>query len=357
FEKHDGTTYKLSVSTVYTDETEEKYIVVVITNLTELFKVNEAFKRYTSEEIAEFVLHTPEGEKQGGTSMDVSILMSDLRGFTAMSTKMSPDGLVTVLNHYFAQMSAIIKRYHGTVIEFLGDGIFVVFGAPKPHEAHPADAVRCAIEMQNAMEEVNAWNEENGYPPLSMGIAINSGEAVVGNIGSDARMKYGCMGETVNMAGRIESLSVGGQVLISESTKKRIAGELAIRDVLNFMAKGAKEEIPVYDIAGIGDSRLQSADKEILWQKTESSVPVTFRLLEGKAVVSEPLPGTITKMSEDHSHSILRTETQLKKLTNIVLDIGGDLYGKVTDETEAGYVICFTAKPDSFEAWCQTGGF
>ena len=195
YEKDDGTVSRLRVNITFTNEEDEQFFVIVVTNLTELFRVNAAFKRYTSEEIAEYVLNTPEGEKQGGESKQVSILMSDLRGFTALSTRLTPKELIELLNHYFSLMVEVIVKYHGTVVEFLGDGIFVVFGAPMEDKLHAQHAVMCAVEMENTMEAVNAWNKENGFPKLWMGIGINSGQAVVGNIGSDDKMKYGCMGE------------------------------------------------------------------------------------------------------------------------------------------------------------------
>ena len=96
-----------------------------------------------------------------------------------------------MLNRYFEAMVACIQKYHGTVIEFLGDGIFTVFGAPKDLEDHASCAVNCAVEMQKAMPAVNEWNKANGYPELQMGIGINTGDVVVGNIGSEKKMKYG----------------------------------------------------------------------------------------------------------------------------------------------------------------------
>ena len=185
----EGQHFHLQVTLTSGDDS-DGMILVVIHDLTSLTKVHSAFARYTSPEIADYVLSTPEGAKQGGSSREVSILMSDLRGFTAMSTQMSSEDLITMLNHYFEIMAAVIRYFRGTVIEFLGDGIFVVFGAPLELLDHASAAVACAIDMQNAMEEVNAWNREHGYPDLEMGIAVNSGTAVVGNIGSEQKMKF-----------------------------------------------------------------------------------------------------------------------------------------------------------------------
>ena len=137
--------YQLWVSVVYLPYNGGMF-VMVINDLTELSKVNAAFERYTSPQIADYVLNDPKGAKQGGESRDVSILMSDLRGYTALSAELTPDQMIKSLNHYFQKMVEIIERYEGTVIEFLGDGIFVVFGAPKEDPLHAEHAVACAVE-------------------------------------------------------------------------------------------------------------------------------------------------------------------------------------------------------------------
>ncbi len=353
FEKNDGSVCKLSVNITYTYEEDEQFIVVVITNLTELFRVNAAFRRYTSNEIADFVLNTPEGEKQGGKQSEVTIMMSDLRGFTALSTRIGPEQLITILNHYFAVMSEIIEKHHGTVIEFLGDGIFVVFGAPKEDKDHAKDAVECAIEMENAMVSVNEWNQSQGYPDLQMGIGINSGLAVVGNIGSENKMKYGCMGETVNLAGRVESFTIGGQIYVSENTKALIDQKLSVSETQSIMPKGAKKEISIYSVVGIGELMLTSAMTEIKWEGRERDLDITFKRLEGKAVEDETLTGKVIKLSEDLGFARMTSDIELTKSTNIMIDIGGDLYAKVTDVDDKGYVICFTSKPESFASWVK----
>ena len=353
YEKNDGNIYRLRVNITYTNEEDMQFFVIVITNLTELFRVNAAFARYTSAEIADYVLNTPDGEKQGGKSKDVTILMSDLRGFTAMSTRLSPAELITVLNHYFEYMCEAINKYRGTVIEFLGDGIFVVFGAPKDDKDHAKHALQCAIEMENAMDKVNAWNKENGYPALEMGVGINSGKAVVGNIGSNDKMKYGCMGETVNLAGRTESFTVGGQIYVTKNTADLIDEKLSISEEQSFMPKGAKKEISIYSVVGVGDLKLDSYEKDIDWKDCSSSLEISFRELDGKAVGDEVFAGVITDISKDEKFAFLKSESELKNLMNLMIDIGGFLYAKITEVYDDGYLICFTAKPENFDEWAK----
>ncbi|SEP98803.1 Adenylate cyclase, class 3 [Lachnospiraceae bacterium NE2001] len=328
------------------EKTEEKTeFLVVITDLTELLKVNSAFARYTSPDIAEYVLQSPEGEKQGGSSREVSILMSDLRGFTSISTRLPAEDLIVILNHYFEIMSDIIGKNKGTIIEFLGDGIFVVFGAPKDIPDHASLAVKCAIEMENAMEEVNRWNRDNDYPELEMGIGINSGQAVVGNIGSEKKMKYGCMGATVNLTGRVEALTVGGQVYITENVQKLVPEELIISGETSILPKGATSTLKVFEVEGIGETELSNrTDKDIDWKDREDKRDYPFFKLEGKTVEEEKYSGKLIKISGDKKYSILETDTLLQEKENIMFKIGEDfLYAKVMNRQDNCYVIRFTS--------------
>ena len=332
-------------------ETEDANLaLIVIHDLTSLIKVHSAFERYTYPEIADYVLTSPDGEKQGGKQRDVSVLMSDLRGFTAMTGRLSSDRPIAMLNHYFGEMAAVIQRHQGTVIEFLGDGIFVVFGAPQELPDHAAEAVRCAVEMQNALLDVNTWNREHGYPELEMGIGVNSGLAVVGNIGSEHKMKYGCMGETVNLAGRLESLCLGGEVCVTESTRKKIREDLKTLLESSFMPKGGKEELKYYSVAGIGNvCRLDRAAGEICWRKLREGREFVFYLLDGKIVDPEPHAGVMTEVSEDEKFGMLTTDSILRPPQDLMIRIGGlEAYAKVTHCGERGCSVGFTMKPEGF---------
>ena len=346
----DGDVFHLYVNLTCEPE-DNGLILVVINDLTHLINAHSAFARYTSPEIANYVLTAPEGKKQGGQEREVSILMSDLRGFTAKSTHLSSTDLITMLNHYFESMSEVIRRFQGTVIEFLGDGIFVVFGAPAelPIEDSASMAAACAVEMQNAMTEVNAWNRDHGYPELAMGIGINSGRCVVGNIGSGNRMKYGCMGEAVNLAGRMESLSIGGQINITEDTKKAIPADLAIAGEHSFFPKGGRGEMKFYSITGIGQNRIQkSGEEKVEWREPQAAAKVFFSLLDGKIVQRARHEGQLRKISADEALGILETDTALNPLCDLMIRIGGQtVYAKVLDREESGYRIGFTEKQGS----------
>jgi adenylate cyclase len=200
-----------------------------------------------------------------------------------MSEKMDPQKLITMLNHYLGEMTEIIEKRKGSIIEFLGDGIFAIFGAPLELENHASNAVAAAVEMQMRMEEINAWNEAQGFPQLEMGIGINTGEVIVGNIGSERRSKYGVMGSHVNLCGRIESYTVGGQVLISPLTRSMIQEPLTVMQEMEVMPKGVKSPLVLSHVTGIGGEydlscELEEEELEVLEQPKE----VYFSLVKDK---------------------------------------------------------------------------
>ena len=352
----DGKLYHLHVS-LTCDAEESGVFLIVVSDLTELMKVSSAFKRYTSPEIANYVLTSPGGEKQGGTDREVTILMSDIRGFTALSSRLSCTDLITMLNHYFECMSLVIDRYHGTIIEFLGDGLFVVFGAPKDQSDHAADAVSCAITMQNAMEDVNEWNRTRGYPELEMGIGIHSGIAVVGNIGSDKRMKYGCMGEVVNLAGRLESYTVGGQVFVSEDTVLRLPEKPEIIDSYQFIPKGAREGFAFCSVTGLGKEHLQqSFSAGMEWVSLPKGREIVYFILDGKTVTNTEHTGLLVRVSADDRSCMLVSDKPFEQLQNVMLQISDHkIYAKVIGKADDGYILCFTSKDISILDLCKKG--
>ena len=326
-------------------KTDETVYLVVITNLTQLFKVNSALIRYTSPDIADYALTTAEGQKSGGMTKNVTIMMSDLRGFTALSSKLAAEELITVLNHYFEAMVAAIHKYHGTVIEFLGDGIFTVFGAPKDLPDHPLMAVKCAVEMQKAMKEVNEWNKSNGYPELEMGIGINTGNVVVGNIGSEKKMKYGCMGSAVNITGRLESLTIGGQLFITENTRSLINEDIDIVSESSFLPKGSPEELKYYEIEGVGDISIgDDLNSTIIWQENYEPESYLFYVLEEEKVQAVKRTGMLLKVSQNEKFAVFAPDSELKEKQNIMLRKEDEcIYAKVIKKTEEGFIICFTS--------------
>src|SRR5436309_13986801 len=178
--------------------------------------IRNAFGRYVSPEVAAAVLESPGGLALGGRKRENTVLMSDLRGYTRFAEHGDPAGVMAVLNDYLGRMADVIIAHGGTINEFIGDAIFAVYGAPIEHADHAERAAATALAMQRAMDALNESNAAPGRPSFEMGIGINTGEAVVGNIGSEQRTKYAVVGAAVNLAARVESCTVGGQILRSE---------------------------------------------------------------------------------------------------------------------------------------------
>ena len=231
-----------------------------ILNLKKTYAINEdknnqlkkTFGRYLSDEIVNQLIEEPEGTKIGGDERRIVVLMSDVRGFTMMCRHNSSKDVLKVLNHYFEIMSEIIRKYNGTVIEFVGDGILAVFGAPIEDEHMEINAVCAALEMQKSMEDINKWNDDNSLPNLEIGIGINSGDAIVGNMGSEQTTKFNVIGDCVNMCGRIESYTVGGQVYVSDNIVSSIGSILTVDESKEITVKGINEPLLIHRISGIG---------------------------------------------------------------------------------------------------------
>jgi adenylate cyclase len=297
--------------------------------------VRQTFGRYLTNQVVQKLLDSPDGLKLGGQREFVTIMMTDLRGFTSMCGSMEPERVVRLLNHYLEEMTRIIELYGGTIDEFIGDAILVVFGAPLPLKNAEARAVACAITMLNQMPEVNRWNVANGLPEVEMGIGVHSGEVVLGNIGSELRAKYGIVGSTINLTSRVESYTVGGQVLISEATRERCAEVLTLGLRQEVSPKGVKGTLVIHEVLAVGapyDVRLTGANESLV----PPSVPMELRyaVLEGKAAGDPVHKAKVVALSEQGME--LEVDQKLAALTNLKLHVSegerllpGDLYGKV----------------------------
>lgn len=261
--------------------------------------VRETFGRYLSKKVVEEILESPEGQKIGGRRETVTILFSDLRGFTVLSETKDPKEMVQLLNQYLERMSKVILNYDGMIDEFIGDAILTIFGVPDKRDDDPARAVACGLAMQNALLELNTEIEKEGYSPLEMGIGINTGTVIVGNIGSEVRMKYGIVGSAVNTASRIESNSTGGQILIGEPTFQLVKDLVTASPPQTVMMKGLKKPLVYYPVIGIG-SPYNVAFKP----PTDSENNVEIRLpfhcwkVEDKKIETESIYGETILLNE-----------------------------------------------------------
>lgn len=313
--------------------------------------IRETFGRYLSDDVVNNLLDAPEGLRLGGEKREVTIMMSDLRGFTAMSEVQGAEQIVSMLNNYLGKMTDIIVRHGGTIDEFIGDGILVFFGAPQRREDDASRAVACAIEMQLAMTEINAWNHAHGLPDVQMGIGLNTGEVIVGNIGSQKRAKYGAVGSHVNLTGRVESYTVGGQILISETTRRAITAPLEIASEMRVEPKGVKTPISIYEITGIGAPyALRLASNDASLTPLQTPLAASFVLLDGKHATGDEAGGQLVQLSAHEAE--FTTAALPEPLSNLRLRLDShpdqDLHAKVLARraiTPGAVVLRFTAVP------------
>lgn len=305
--------------------------------------IRNAFSRYLSDEVVDKILNTPGGLDIGGELANVTILMSDLRGFTALCEKMAPNDMIRMLNHYLEIMGRIIKEMRGTIIEYVGDGILALFGDPVKSENHASDAVRTAILMQHAMGEINEWNLERGYPRLRMGIGINTGDAIVGNVGSEYAVRYNVMGSAVNLCGRIESYTSGDQVFISPATMEKLDAEPAVVESREVFPKGVSEPLTLYSINGLGepyDILFEVSQEEMV--ELNEEIPASLQVLDGKHVSEKEEEAFITAKSRDQIR--FRTDVTLKVLDNVILRTSITSYGKIESADGNVYTMTITGQ-------------
>ncbi|MBP7416022.1 MAG: FHA domain-containing protein [Pyrinomonadaceae bacterium] len=176
------------------------------------------YSRFMPEYVVKQLLEDPDSFKLGGVNQTITVLFADIRGFTAFSEKQNPERVVGLLNQYFSVMSEIIFDHGGTLDKYIGDGLMALFGAPTATVADPVNAVMTAVTMQKRLVELNAELSSAGFASVAMGIGLHTGEATIGYIGSEKRSEYTAIGDTVNLASRLESNAAGGQILISEAT-------------------------------------------------------------------------------------------------------------------------------------------
>ena len=213
--------------------------------------IRETFGSYVSQEVAAEILTSPTGVRLAGELRDMSILVSDLRGFTLLSTTIEPHIVLKIINGYLETMTDVIVRHDGTIDEIMGDGILVFFGAPRELAHHQRRAVECALSMQSALQQLNEEHKSQGLPRLEMGIGINCGELVVGSIGSEKRRKYGAMGSPINVAYRVEAQTAGGEILVTPAVRERLDGSLIVASQREASLKGIEKPVTLYHVTGI----------------------------------------------------------------------------------------------------------
>ncbi|HKW01084.1 MAG TPA: adenylate/guanylate cyclase domain-containing protein [Vicinamibacterales bacterium] len=212
--------------------------------------VKQLFGRYVSPAVIDQLMSNPALARLGGERRDMTVLFSDIRGFTSASERGTPEAIVAQLNEYFGVMVDVLFRHQGTLDKFVGDMVMGLFGAPLPDPQHADHAVATALEMSVELDRLNAAWQAQGRPVLDIGIGINSGEMIAGNIGSSAIMSYTVIGDAVNLGSRLESLNkdYGTRILISQATKDRLTRPVETRLVGEATVKGRKQPVVVYEV-------------------------------------------------------------------------------------------------------------
>jgi adenylate cyclase len=213
--------------------------------------IKRAFTRYVAREVVDEILKDPERLVLTGERREVTVLFCDIRGFTPLSERLDPEGVVLLLNEFYNLMIEMTFKHDGTLDKFLGDGVMCVFGAPIALTDHAMQAVRTALDMQAGIAALSARFILAGRPPIAVGIGVSAGQVVAGTVGSEDRMEYTAIGDSVNLAARLESIAKPGQILISQQTFAMVDDRVQAKAMGAVRVKGKEEEVEVYEVIGL----------------------------------------------------------------------------------------------------------
>ncbi len=211
-------------------------------------RVTGIFGRYVSKSVVREILENKEAMQLGGARRDVTLVFVDIRGFTPLSEKMEPEDVILILNEYLNLCTRAVFAYEGTLDKYIGDGVMSIFGAPMNQPDHPTRAIQAALQMKKESAQLAESLIEKYGRSVSFGIGINSGPAVVGNIGSQERMDYTAIGDTVNLAARLEANAKPGQILISQNTYERVKEQFIVTPLQAIKVKGREELVQIYQV-------------------------------------------------------------------------------------------------------------
>jgi adenylate cyclase len=207
-----------------------------------------SFERFLPRQVVDQILRSPDEVRLGGVRQRVTALFADIRNFTSLSETRTPELIVNLLNQYFSMVSEIIFKHSGTLDKYIGDGLMALFGAPYASELDTVKAVRAAVEMQRAMVTFNERMRADNLPPIEIGIGVNTGPAIVGYIGSESRLDYTAIGDTINTAARLESLAQPGQIVISENTMQSLDESFRVRSLGTERLKGKNVNLRILEV-------------------------------------------------------------------------------------------------------------
>ncbi|MBL4580294.1 MAG: PilZ domain-containing protein [Gammaproteobacteria bacterium] len=262
----------------------------------------------------------------------ITILLSDIRGFSNIAESYPATDVVQMLNRYFDAMGDIIVSYGGTIDKLMGDSILVVFGFPEERESDVESALACAVEMQNAMSELNNVNQSMGMPDLFVGIAINTGSVVVGDLGSKHYHEYTIIGDEVNLTSRIEAHCLRGQILISENTYELSKEFIEVGPPNRVEVKGARDAVDLYELHATTRPRAMEVPRREGRKspRIKVNMPVAFQNLAGKIVLSENFHGEVIDIS--YHGLLIETPIRLGKSSEIKMALSLELFSdRITD--------------------------
>ncbi|MBI3398108.1 MAG: adenylate/guanylate cyclase domain-containing protein, partial [Deltaproteobacteria bacterium] len=212
--------------------------------------LKKAFGTYVSPSLVSEILKDPDRLKLGGEKREITILFSDIRGFTTLSERLSPEQLVSILNEYLSPMTRIVLEEKGTLDKYIGDAIMVICNAPIDLPEHPQKGCSIALRWIKELEKLNGGWKEKGYPSIGIGVGINTGDAVVGNMGADLRFDYTAIGDNVNLASRLEGMNkvYGTAIIVNESTQKLAQNDFLFRELDLVRVKGKEKPVAIYEL-------------------------------------------------------------------------------------------------------------
>lgn len=256
----------------------------------------------------------------------VTILLSDIRGFSNIANSHSAADVVALLNRYFHGMGEIITKYDGRIDKLMGDSILVVFGLPQARSDDAERALACAVEMQQAMSDLNDYNQSISMPDVFMGIGINSGDVVVGELGSSHYNEYTVIGDEVNLVSRIESHCLRGQILISENTYDIVKDHVEVNEPNQIEVKGSRDAVNLYEVFSTSRPHEMAVPRRETRKspRVNTSMPLRFQILSGKIVQPEFYEGMVLDLS--YNGMMIGTKERMPVMSEIKLSLALELF-------------------------------
>jgi len=297
-----STSVNISVSPLLNDQNEPIGSVVAMEDLSNLDKLKSTFKKYVSKQIVDQLLENDDMLNLGGQEQEATILFSDIRGFTSMSETMPPNEVVETLNDYFNLMIEIIFKYNGTLDKIIGDALMVIYGAPNSSDKDTENAVLTAIEMQEKLIEFNQQRIIHSKLPITIGIGINRGKVISGNIGSRQQMNFTVIGDSVNLASRLCSAAKADEIIVSDTVWKQVKHNKLFkgRKLNPIKVKGKVKPIEI---------------REVLYQKPAFNYEVAYKMIEDFLIAH--LPKDYTYHTIHHIRDVVVQSERIAKKEKI----------------------------------------